>query len=387
MLRFTEWKLQKKRVFLRADLNVPLADGIITDDYRLLCIRPTLDYLLLQGASVILATHLGRPDGYDNSLSTRPIAEWLSLHGYHTTFVEYEPTGYTMPTEHKPGHIYILDNLRFFEGEKKCDELFARLLRAYADFYINDAFGIAHEHAASTTVLPELFTKEHRSGGFLIKNELVHLNFLKREETELTVLVAGAKGTDKIPYLAKLLDRPHITLLIGPALSFTFLKAQGIPVGRSLVNNEMLDIARHMIERAHKHRIPLILPVDIMSRIDSQSDKLITHSVDQFPDNAFGVTVGPQTVENFKSYINASQMIFCNSAMGFADKPHTIIPAQELIDTVAQTSAYRVAGGGDTVALIRTMHALERFDFCSTGGGSALAYISDSTMPALKYLE
>lgn len=386
MMRFTEWKLAKKRVFLRADLNVPITNGVIADDFRLLALRPTLDYLLLKGASVILATHCGRPKGYDPSLSTKPLAEWFSSRGYPITFVPYEPTGFVMPSIHQPGHIVLLDNVRFFDGEKKCEELFARMLRSYADYYINDAFGMVHEHAASTTLVPELFGKDHRSYGFLIKNEMVHLQFLKREEKKLTVLLSGGKGSDKIPSMMRLLDRQHLSVLVGPAPAFTFLKAQGKSVGKSLVNDELLECAHDILKKANKHHLPFVLPTDIMSSLDS-STHLITHNAHDFPENAYGITVGPQTLDTFKKHIKTADMIFCNGIMGFADQPTTLDPIEELFRSISSHTGYRVAGGGDTVALLRSMKIAQTFDFCSTGGGAALAVIAGEALPAIACLE
>jgi phosphoglycerate kinase len=380
MIRFTEWKLASKRVFLRADLNVPLHNGKIGDDFRFLALQPTLDYLISKGASVILATHIGRPQGYNKELTTQPIGDWLQSRGYKTTFIPYEPTGFVLPTEHKPAHIYLLDNLRFFDGEKKCDELFARLLHSYADYYVTDAFGIAHETAASTTVLPNLFKKEHRSWGFLIKTELVHLSFLLREEKKLTLVVGGGKGSDKIPYLKKLIERPHVSLLIGTAVAFTFFKAQGIFVANSLVNDDMLDIARFIIKHAQKNS--LYLPVDIISR--TPTNELITHDIQNFPDNGVGVTIGPKTLTLFKSQIQKTDMLFYNCAMGFTEDPQTLLPAEDLIKCVSQAKAYRTAGGGDTVALVRSMGMQPSIDFCSTGGGASLAFLAQAPMPGVE---
>ncbi len=384
MIRFPEWKLSSKRVFLRADLNVPLQGSIIVDDFRLLAIKPTLDYLLSKGSSVILATHIDRPQGYEEDLSTKPLVDWFSSRGYKTAFLPYQSNGFAKEDHCAPGHLYILDNLRFHSGEQNGDESFAKMLRGMADYYVNDAFGVAHETSSSTIILPALFAASHRSSGFLIQTECVHLSFLKQKEKNLTIIIGGGKGNDKIPYLENALKQPHTTILVGPAIAFTFLKAIGYDVGNSLVNDSMIDTARHLLKETTMGNRQLIIPLDIVSQVSNK--QLMSHAVNNFPQNAVGVTIGPRTLELYKKYIDKSDLIFFNCAMGFANQPETLVPTKELMNYVSESKTYRVAGGGDTVSLLRSFSLQPKFDFCSSGGGSALAFITNSPMPGLEAL-
>jgi len=359
---FTAWKLPHKRVFLRADLNVGINNG-----------------------SVILATHIDRPDGYNASFSTKILMDWFITRGYHITFIAYDPAGYPLPQSYQPGHVYLLDNLRFYRGEIDCDIEFAKKLRNCADFYINEAFGIAHEFSATTTILPELFGRKERSIGFLMRSELVHLSFLKRKEKRLTVLLGGGKGSDKIPYLVSLINRPQVTLLLGPAIAYTFLKAQGYPVGKSLVNDAMLETAAKVIQLAQEHNHPVVLPTDSISRTSITDHTLITHPINEFPPDAVGVTIGPETTRRFKAYVENTDMVFVNGAIGFTDQPETLNPGNELYQTIGHANGYRIAGGGDTIQRIRRLGIQHTLDFCSTGGGAALAFVSDHTLPGLAY--
>ena len=361
-----------KRVFLRADLNVPLLNNKIESDFRLQAIKPTLDKLIKENVAIILATHLGRPKDRDPQFSTKHLLPWFIKEGYTiqwTDSLEKRPI--------KPGTILLLENLRFWPGEKNRDKTFAKKLHDLADYYINDAFGLFYSKDTSVTLLPELYPEDHKSYGPLVEKELKHLAPLLDPERPFTMILGGAKIKDKLPFVELLLDKAD-TILILPALAFTFLKAQGENVGQSLVVDEFLDLVNEIIAKAQKSRAKLILPEDFLIARDTKDGELFLG--EKIPDNGFGMALVPISLEKYTSYIRKSATIFLNGSMGFADRPLTMDPFNSLLHTIAQSSAYTVIGGGESVAAVYTCHLEGKMSFCSTGGGATLAYIAYSDL-------
>jgi phosphoglycerate kinase len=378
---FSSWNLFHKRVFLRADLNVPLSHGKIDNDFRLTSILPTLDYLLNKNASVVLATHIGRPQHNEPELSTQILIPWFEQHGYSIQFVPNIPTIANLAIT--PKQILLLENLRFFPEEKNNDIFFAKELARTAQYYVNDAFGVIHEHACSTTVLPYEFTESRRSIGLLMEKELQMLNTISENPTRpFLAILGGGKIKDKIPLIHSLLQKVD-TLIICPALCFTFLKAMGKPVGKSLVDDTMLDSCKKIMLAAERSSISCIFPIDYQVSHNSIDESFSTIPADSFPADGIGISVGPKTVELITKEINQAKTIFLNCAMGFSEYPATQKSSQDIIAAMAQSSAHTIIAGGDSVDIaLHTKHH-EQIDHLSTGGGAALAYLSNTLLPGL----
>ncbi len=387
MLPLHTWSIHQKRVFLRADLNIPLLHGVIQNDFRLKRILPTLDLLLEKGATILLATHLGRPTQYDPAYSTKPIATWLQQRNYNAQFIPFEPTGYIIPTiQHEHGAVYVLDNLRFFPGETACDPLFAKLLHSYADFNVMDAFGVIHKESASTTLLSGLYPSTHRSIGILIAEEFHGLKPLLDEKKPLLALLGGSKIRTKLPLLQALINhRRHVSVFVGPALVFTLLKSQHQPVGASLVDDSLDTTARAIMNAAHNSTYQLYLSRDYISANKTLAGTLIEHNAEAFGPDMIGITIGPQTLTILKPIIDAAPLIFCNAAMGLPERPQTMEPLKELIRMITASNGYTVAAGGTTIQTAQETGNLDAWVFCSTGGSAALAILALQPLPGLRH--
>ena len=254
------WSCDNQRVFLRTDLNVPLHQGSIISYRRLQAIRPTLDCLIGQNAKIILATHIGRPKGADPSLSTKHLIPWFEQHGYSVTFSpDVETANETTIT---PGTILLLENLRFFSGEKTSDLVFAKQLAQLADWYVNDAFGTLHRSDTSVYLLAEQFPREKRTIGFLVEKELAILNeFMNNPQHPATIILGGGKVADKLSLIKNLLFKADYIVLC-PAIVFTFLQAKEDPVGKSLVDNNSIDLAQSILDKATQTNTQIIFPLD-----------------------------------------------------------------------------------------------------------------------------
>lgn len=399
---FSNWDIQNKRIFLRADLNVTLTDGKINNDFRLKSILPTINAILDKGGSIVLATHIGRPKNKEPELSTQILIPWFEKQGYSIQFI----ADITSIAQHKitPQHIILLENLRFFPGEKSGDPFFAKQLANSAHYYINDAFGVIHENDCSVTVLPYEFPENRRSIGLLMEKELHALDELKKNPARpFIAILGGGKIEDKIPLIQHLIKKVDI-LLVCPAICFSFLKALAKPVGKSLVNDDMVALCKKIILQAEKSGVRYLFPSDYQVAYDSillrpsfaeasegfqqgyegqVYGALDIISADDFPDNAIGISIGPKTVEQFESEINHAKTIFLNCAMGFADRPATQESTKEIINAMAKSSAKTVIAGGDSVDIaLQTTH-YQSISHLSTGGGAALAYLSDKILPGL----
>ncbi len=383
---FSSWNIENKRVFLRADLNVPLLDGKIDNDFRLISILPTINFILNKNGSIVLATHIGRPTKQEPELSTHILVPWFKQHGYAIQFVPNISAIANLAIV--PKQILLIENLRFFPGEQNGDIFFAKELARTAQYYINDAFGTVHENACSTTLLPYEFPENRRSVGLLMEKELQALSMLTEHPPRpFLAILGGGKIKDKIPLIHSLLQKVD-TLVICPALCFTFLKAMGKPVGKSLVDDTMVDACKKIIIEAERSGISLLFPVDyqITHSISPFSPPLIlslSKEADNFPDNAIGISVGPKTVELISQEINQAQTIFLNCAMGFSEHPQTEQSTKDIIDAMAQSSAQTIIAGGDSVDIALHTKHYQQITHLSTGGGAALAYLSDKLLPGL----
>lgn len=374
-----------KRVFLRADLNVPLVNGTIVDDYRLQMIKPTLDMLLEHNAHIILATHIGRPEGKQvPALSTKHLIPWFEQEGYTVSFaptLEDAQKKSTKPT------ITLLENLRFYPGEQTENPeeraQFAHALRALADYYVNDAFGVLHRNDTSITDLALLFDEDHRSTGLLIEHECATLEALFEDpEDPFLLILGGGKPATKLPLLEALFDVVDVIALC-PAVVFTLLAAQEKPVGLSLVEQEYAGWAREFLNAAHDAGKKILWPTDYVVAHKTLNGPLSTVSAEQFPVDGIGLSLGPNSVQALVQEILRARTVVMNGLPGIEQRPETIEPLRPVFAALAQTTAYTIIGGGQTTAAAQRFGVRQDIDHVSTGGGSLLAFLSGEEMPGL----
>ena len=379
------WHLEDKRVFLRADLNVPLIDQTIANDFRLRALLPTLNYVIKHEGSVILATHIGRPPGYDPDLSTKVLLPWFKERGYDIIFTENIEHASTI--ELKPQQILLLENLRFFPGEKGKDPLFAKQLAQLAEYYVNDAFGTSHRTDTSVTLTAQEFHPQHRTIGFLIERELMQLNnMLEDPDQPFIALLGGGKISDKIPLMYGMLNKTQIIILC-PAIVFTFLKAMGKPVGKSLIDDQALETCKKIVALAKSKNVNLIFPVDYQIAHKSVQGPLSIIDANSFPGDGVGISIGPKTVELLEQEINQARTIFFNAAMGFGNRSETLKSTHDILQIIAQARGTSVIAGGDSVAAAQQIGMEDSFDHLSTGGGATLSYLSGQPLPSLQIFE
>lgn len=383
--KLPEWNLANKRVLLRADLNVPIDQGHILDDTRLQAIRPTIDLIIQKGGQCIIITHMGEPTAYDPHLSTQQLIPWFKKNNYAIEFA-HTPAEIFTKTSNTSAHITLLENLRFFPGEKNNDHLFAQELAQLGDYYVNDAFGTLHRTDTSITLVPLLFPQDKRSIGLLVEKELRVLNRLRDHPDHPFVLIlGGSKAATKIPLITSLLDKVN-TILLCPALAFTFAKALGKPVGKSLVDDTMLDACRTILQNGHEQNIDIVLPIDYQITDPNSTQPYTLIAAEKMPPDGVGISIGPKTIELFKEKMSKAKTIFFNGTPGFTDQPETLEGAKNLLHAITETSADTILSGGDSIAVAHMFGLLHAFTHVSTGGGATLTYLSGQTLPGLEYL-
>lgn len=378
--------LSHKRVFVRADLNVPLDKGIITNDYRLRALKPTLDLILRKGGKIILATHIGRPTGVDESLSTKHLIPWFTKHGYNVHF-ESDLIQAKHASHKKWNSILLLENLRFFPGEKQEDANFTKLLAQTADYYVNDAFATLHRHDASVTKLPLLFDQHHRTIGLLIEQELRSLSkLIDKPEHPFVLILGGGKVADKLPLLYNMLGKVDVFLL-NPAIVFSFMLALGKNTGKSLVDPSQQQSILTFMRDAQANGTQIILPVDYQIASNTFEGPLSLTQTDEIPDNGVGISIGPKTQALFRSHILKAKTIFFNGLPGDDTRPDTLHGAHALFKAMADSEGYSVIGGGDSVGIAENLGLTDKIDYLSTGGGATLAYLAGQPLPGLAFIE
>lgn len=384
----SNFNLTNKRVLLRADLNVPLKNGTIMNDYRLQAILPTINYIQCAGGKVILATHIGRPTGKDESLTTRLLIPWFVSHGYSVDFQADLTKAYSQ-SFNDPHTILLLENLRFFSGEKNNDAHFAQQLAKLGDYYVNDAFGTMHRTDASITITPTFFSPENRTIGFLVEHELKILTQLRDNPTQpFSLVLGGGKVADKIPIITALLPHLH-ALFLCPAISNTFVKAIGKSVGKSVVDEESLPLCKEIIHQAEKLGVMIQFPIDYYIARDSFNGPIVSDPVtaDRFPESGVALSIGPETVSLYAKECMKDHTLFINGLMGDIRRPETLRGTQQLFNAIGQSSAFSIIGGGDSVAAVYQLGDASLFSYLSTGGGATLAYISGQPLPGLTVLQ
>ena len=380
--------LAGKRVFVRADLNAPLEDGQVSDDTRLRAVLPTLRLALDAGAAVVLASHLGRPKGGpDPKYSLRPVAERLAA--LLDRPVPLAPDCIGEPTRSqalglKPGELLLLENLRFHPEEEKNDDGFARQLAELADCYVDDAFAAAHRaHASIDAITRHL---QPAAAGLLMQRELQALGrILEAPERPLVAVLGGAKVSDKVALVEHLLARVD-ALLIGGGMAFTFLRALGHTIGRSLVEPDRIETARAALEAARRRGVHLALPVDavVADGLDSASGRAV--GIREIPDGQMGLDIGPRTIERFTALLKTARTIVWNGPMGVFEKPPFAEGTRAVARAVADASAFSVIGGGDTIAAVNMAGVADRIGYISTAGGAFLEFLEGRALPGVDAL-
>jgi len=378
--------LQGKRVFLRADLNVPIKNNKIVNDHKIKSILPTIELLKKKGAKIILGTHIGRPKKYDPQFSTVVLAEWFKKNGYSVVF-EPDLQKAIQKSLKSTNDIIVLENLRFFPEETNEDPDFAKKLKNLADFYVNDAFGILHRNDTSITLLPKMFEQNKLFIGPLIKNELKILdNLLFNAQKPITLILGGKKVSSKLPLIENLLNKVQ-TILLCPAIVFTFSKYLGKKVGNSLVDEKSLPIVPRILKKAKELKVNLFFPVDYQVAKKTFDGPVSNIDSENIPENFFGLSIGPKTTGFFKKEIQKSKTVMFNGSFGNIKKIETYTGMKNIFDSMANSKLFTIIGGGDSVAAAHLLGVADSIDHLSTGGGSMLYYLSGKKLPGLKVFD
>jgi phosphoglycerate kinase len=381
-------QLAGKKVLLRCDFNVPIEAGKITDPARIDASLDTIRHILKQGGIAVMCSHLGRPKERSADLSLKPIAEYLS--GALGQKVGLAPdcigdvTG-RMVAALKPGEAILLENLRFHKEEEANDRDFSHELARAKDAYVNDAFGTAHRAHASTAGVARFIGE--RAAGFLMMRELEALRAVTENPARPSVaILGGAKVSDKIGVIRNLLNKVD-TILIGGAMAYTFIKAAGVPIGKSRVEEDKLDLARQLVVEAEKHNVQLRLPIDhVVAMAPDRPDTVET--VVEIPPDMMGLDIGPRTIEDFIARLASAKTVIWNGPLGFFEHEAFAAGTMRVGEALANLSgATSIIGGGDTAAAVGHQPWSSRFTHISTGGGATLEYLEGKELPGVKALE
>lgn len=389
-----ELALAEKTVFIRCDFNVPLdSDGNITDDTRIQAALPTIKRAIDGGAKVILASHLGRPKGkFNEKYSMLPVGERLrELLGYEIIIPEDvmdSHVDFLLENLDPKKQIILLENLRFNPGEKKNDPEFAARLASLANVYVNDAFGTAHRAHASTYGMVKHFDQKTkvRVGGYLIKRELEQLGqLLDRPERPFIAVMGGAKVSDKLSVLLSLVDRVQ-GLVIGGAMAYTFLKAKGVEVGESRVEDDLLDDAQAILRRAAQSKVEVHLPVDHVIVENFDDEKGITTPDEAIPEGMMALDIGPKTQLLYANVLTDAQTVFWNGPMGVFERDAFAAGTFAVAQAIALSDAKSIVGGGDSASAIQKAGLKEEITHVSTGGGASLEFVEGRKLPGVEAL-
>jgi len=383
--------IKGKRVFLRVDFNVPMDEyGNITDDARIRAHLPTINYALDEHAKVIIGSHMGRPKGKKSEeFSLKPIAKRLSRLLQKDVLFLDDCIGSEVEkaiSEMKDGNVVLLENLRFYNGEEKNDSEFASQLAKLCDVYVDDAFAVSHRKAASNAAITE-FVKVC-AAGFLMRNELDYFNKAMGDPVRpLVAIIGGAKVSDKIGVLEKLMEKVD-KLIVGGGMAFTFLKALGNEIGKSICEENMLDMARDIIKKANDRKVKFYLPVDCVvaekAAVDAEV-KICT--VQEIPKDWMGLDIGPATTSLFSEALQDAKTIVWNGPMGMFELDPFSRGTFAMVTYVANAHALTIVGGGDTDVAVHRAGESMKISYISTGGGAFLELLEGKTMPAIEALE
>ena len=387
----TDVDLSGKKVFIRVDFNVPIKDGRITEDTRIRASLPTIRYALDKGATVILASHLGRPKGKPNlEYSLRPVAARLSeLIKRPVIFADDsigEPATRAIASAPNGG-VVLLENLRFHAEEEKNDPGFAKNLAALADVYINDAFGSAHRAHASTEGI--VHHVKQAAAGLLMAKEVEYLGrVLENPERPFVAILGGAKVSDKLEVIENLIPRVD-ALLIGGAMAYTFFKAQGLPVGKSLVEEDLVNTARDLIQRAEARKLQFELPKDhvVAPKLEAGAPSETLAVGDPAIGDRMGLDIGPKTVQSYRDVVLGAKTVIWNGPMGVFEIDQFATGTMEVAKAVASVKGTTVIGGGDSIAAVVKAGVADRITHISTGGGASLEFLGGRKLPGVEALK
>ena len=377
--------LAGKRVFVRVDFNVPLENGVITDDTRIRETLPTIKYLIEKGAKVILASHMGRPKGeFVDSMRLTPAAVRLGeLLGKPVAKAD-EAVGDAVKAqiaELKNGDVLVLENVRFYKGEEKNDAELAKQFAELADLFVNDAFGAAHRAHSSTAGIAQYLPAV---SGLLMEKELDVLGkALSNPERPFTAIIGGAKVKDKIDVIDNLINLSD-NLILGGGLCFTFLKAQGYSIGASMLDEEKIELAKTFINKAKEKGINLLIPVDVVvaDKFHANAETKIV-DVDAIPDGWLGLDIGPKTSKIYADTIKNSKLVVWNGPMGVFEMDAFAAGTKAVGEACAETAGYTVIGGGDSAAAVEKFNLGSKMDHISTGGGASLEFMEGKALPGV----
>ena len=376
-----------KRVLVRCDFNVPLQDGKITDENRIVAALPTIKKLIADGGKVILCSHLGKPKAPDAKFSLAPVAERLSKHlGQEVKFFDCDcvvcDDCVTKANELKEGEVALLQNTRFRSEEGKNEDKFSKELASIADIYVNDAFGSAHRAHCSTVGVTKFVPET--AVGFLMEKELKYLgNAVENPVRPFVAILGGAKVSDKIPVINNLLSKVD-KLIIGGGMAYTFFAAQGYGVGTSLLEADKIEFAKEMIKKAKEKGVELLLPIDtVVSKEFAREAEYKTVSSDSIPDDWMGLDIGEKTRELFTNALKDAKTVIWNGPMGVFEFPNFAKGTLALAVALSELNATTIIGGGDSAAAVNQLGYGDKMSHISTGGGASLEFLEGKELPGV----
>lgn len=383
----TDLKVEGRQVLVRVDFNVPMKNGEITDDFRIQSSLKTIKYLIDQKARVILMSHLGRPKGeYKKEFSLAPVKTRLEeLLGQDVVFIEATTPANDLTiaaSENlKNGQVMLLENTRFSPGEEKNDPEFAKLLAKHADYFVNDAFGTAHRAHASNVGVSELLPS---AAGFLVAKEIEYIkDNLDNPQRPFVAILGGAKVSDKIGVIENLLNKVN-AILIGGAMANTFLKANGYDMGKSLVEDDKLELAKSLIEKAKEARVDLVLPVDVVVSESLDKPKGVkTVLLEDLPKDTMALDIGKMTINLFADKIKKAKLVIWNGPMGVFENEKFSKGTFEIAKAVAESDAISIIGGGDSALAVKLSGYEDKVSHVSTGGGASLEMMEGKELPGI----
>jgi len=390
MKTLNDFNFNNKKALIRVDFNVPLDENFkVTDATRIEAAKPTIDKILADGGSVILMSHLGRPKGKEEKYSLKHILDKTSeVLGKEVKFAEdcVGEVAEAAAKDLKPGEILLLENLRFYAEEEAGDVDFAKKLASLGDIYVNDAFGTAHRAHASTTIIAQFFPND-KCFGTLLAKEIESLNkVLKDSEKPVTAVLGGSKVSSKITVIENILDKVD-HLIIGGGMTFTFIKAQGGKIGDSICEDDKMDLALEILEKAKAKNVQIHIPVDVIAANDfsNNADTQVVN-VNEIPDGWQGLDAGPESLERFKKVILESKTILWNGPLGVFEMEKFAkgtIALGEFIAEATEKGAFSLVGGGDSVAAVKQFGLEDKMSYVSTGGGAMLEMLEGKSLPGI----